>query len=87
MSTLKEEEFRTLFTIISLLMIVGSLFQVFSTLVLLKAPFRKFDLSPYFLNVSLANTVVLLVDFPPVAASAWSQKSILGTLGCQVSQV
>ena len=86
MSTLNEAEFVALGAVMTVLMIIGFALQVISFLILLKPPFRKFDLSPYFLNVALSNAIVIAVDFPPIAASAWAQKKLLGVLHCQVRQ-
>lgn len=86
MSSLNEVEFVALGTSITGLMIVGFALQTLSVVIIFKPPFRKFDLSPYFLNIALANTIVIAVDFPPIAASAWAQKKLLGGLYCQVRQ-
>ncbi|XP_078384489.1 rhodopsin-like [Oculina patagonica] len=84
MSSLNEGEFVALGAAMTVLMIIGFALQAISLFILLKPPFRKFDLSPYFLNVALSNTIVIAVDFPAIAASAWAQKTLLGDLHCQM---
>ena len=69
------------------LFIVGCVFQAFTLLVLMRPAFKQFDLSPYFLNIIIANSVVILVDFPPIIASAWAQKNMLGEIYCQVREI
>lgn len=86
MSLLSDGEFFGLGTSMVVLLIVGCVFQAFTLLVLMQPAFKQFDLSPYFLNIMLANSVVVLVDFPPTIASAWAQKNMLGEIFCQVRQ-
>jgi len=85
-ASLSDGEFFGLGTSMVVLLIVGCVFQAFTLLVLMQPAFKQFDLSPYFLNIMLANSVVVLVDFPPTIASAWAQKNMLGEIFCQVRQ-
>ena len=84
MSLLSDGEFFGLGTSMAVLLTVGCVFQAFTLLVLMQPAFKQFDLSPYFLNIMLANSVVMLVDFPPTIASAWAQENMLGEVYCQV---
>ncbi|KAL9962361.1 hypothetical protein ACROYT_G031455 [Oculina patagonica] len=84
MSSLNEAEFVALGTVMTVLMIIGFALQAITVVILLKPQFRKFDLSPYFLNVAFSNTIVIAVDFPAIVASAWAQKKLLGDLHCQI---
>ena len=84
MSVLSDGEFFGLGTSMAALLTVGCAFQAFTLLVLMQPAFKQFDLSPYFLNIMLANSVVMLVDFPPTIASAWAQENMLGEIYCQV---
>lgn len=86
MSSLSDAEFFGLGTSMITLLIVGCVFQAFTLLVLMQPAFKQFDLSPYFLNIMLANSVVVLVDFPPTIASAWAQENVLGEIYCQVGR-
>jgi len=84
MSLLSDGEFFGLGISMAVLLTVGCAFQAFTLLVLVQPAFKQFDLSPYFLNIMLANSVVILVDFPPTIASAWAQENMLGETYCQV---
>ena len=84
MSLLSDGEFFGLGTSMAVLLTVGCVFQAFTLLVLMQPAFKQFDLSPYFLNIMLANSVVMLVDFPHTIASAWAQENMLGEVYCQV---
>ena len=63
---------------------IGTAIQVLSFLILCKRQFRKFHLTPYFLNIALANVLVITVDLPAVAISAFAEKQLMGDIFCQV---
>ena len=83
-SRLNDAEYFGLGASMVVLLIVGCVFQAFTLFVLTRPAFKQFDLSPYFLNIIIANSVVILVDFPPIIASAWAQRNMLGEIYCQV---
>lgn len=84
MPSLSEGEFFGLGISIAMITIIGFAMQVLSLLILCKKQFRKCDLTPYFLNIAVANTIVIVVDLPPVAASAFANKKLMGDIYCQV---
>ena len=53
MSSLNEAQYVALGAVMTVLMIMGFALQIISFFILLKPPFRKFDLPPHFLNVAL----------------------------------
>ena len=83
-SRLNDAEYFGLGASMVVLLIVGCVFQAFTLFVLTRPAFKQFDLSPYFLNIIIANSVVILVDFPPIIASVWAQRNMLGEIYCQV---
>lgn len=84
MPSLNKVEFLSIGISVIALAIIGTAIQVLSFLILCKRQFRKFHLTPYFLNIALANVLVITVDLPAVAISAFAEKQLMGDIFCQV---
>ena len=84
MPSLNKVEFLSIGISVIALAIIGTAIHVLSFLILCKRQFRKFHLTPYFLNIALANVLVITVDLPAVAISAFAEKQLMGDIFCQV---
>ena len=66
------------------MVVLGCALQLLSLLILTRHSFQQYDLTPYFISVVLGNLVVIGADLPPLVASAWSGKQLVGIAYCQV---
>ena len=68
----------------AVLAVMGCAIQSLSLLILTRPSFQQHDLTPYFLSVVLGNLMVIGADMPPLVASSWSGKQLVGIAYCQV---
>ena len=71
-------------SVIAVLFIIGVTGQLICFAVLLEKFHRKRDLTPYFLNITTANSLMLLLNFPVNFASSVSHRYVLNQTGCYV---
>lgn len=82
--TVSAPVYPTLASCMAVLAVMGCVLQTLSLVMLTRPSFRQFDLTPYFLSVVLGNLMVIVADLPPLVASAWFQKQLVGIAYCQV---
>lgn len=82
--TVSAPVYPTLASCMAVLAVMGCVLQTLSLFMLTRPSFRQFDLTPYFLSVVLGNLMVIVADLPPLVASAWFQKQLVGIAYCQV---
>lgn len=81
-TTLSSEAYFINAFVIAVLFIIGVAGQTVSLMVLLGKVHRQRDFTPYFVNIAVANSLMLVLNFPVIFASSVKQRYVLNQVGC-----
>lgn len=82
--SLTDEGYNIYSSVTAVLFFVGITGQILSLLVLSKKDHRQREMTPYLANISIANTMLICINFPVVFASSLSHHWVLNRVGCVV---
>ena len=72
-------------TAMAFILAAGCVLQALCFLTLIHQDSKRLELTSYFLNIVLANAVMMLGSFPTTVASAFAQMHILSTAVCEMT--
>lgn len=80
--TLSNEGYLINALVIAVLFVIGVAGQLISFIVLLGKEHRQRDFTPYFINIAIANSLMLILNFPVIFASSLAHRYVLNQTGC-----
>lgn len=82
--TFTEEGYVVYAVVIAFLFVIGLTGQVLCLTVLMKREHRQREMSAYLVNIAIANTMLIGINFPVVFASSVAGRYVLNQVGCFV---